>query len=347
MFSQLSAFIAASFAVLAIANPVDLEARGNSCYSGSAYCCTSSQYASSSEVGQVLGWLGIPIPSSNTLVGFTCSPITVGGTGTGPPTKVGSAFTDSDSSTCFGNTHLRDLKCYAALSHIGTAGVVEGVLKTFPLWTDKGDFDHFQHVQALGKENETMGIVFYSALKYGVQDREAALEKSAESTSERDLETVSRHSIPASIDRGFKMWCLCIALVVTFMMVMALLDFPPALLDSIPGRTSISAVFAPSRVIILNLSLYQFQHSEACWWILSSYHELTGRPEMVLMCATGLTTIAVLGGVVRFKNVAKRPINVTAVEPLPLPSYLGTEMLCTAQLCAFGLIRMQAVPLRE
>ncbi|KAL4071886.1 fungal hydrophobin-domain-containing protein [Scleroderma yunnanense] len=84
MFFHVSAFIATSFAILAVASPVDLEVRGNSCSSGGTYCCSSYQSVSNYQTSQLLGWLGIPIPTgSNTLVGFTCSPITVGGTGTG------------------------------------------------------------------------------------------------------------------------------------------------------------------------------------------------------------------------------------------------------------------------
>ncbi|KAL4064752.1 fungal hydrophobin-domain-containing protein [Scleroderma yunnanense] len=84
MFFRLSALIATSLAVLAVASPVDLEVRGNSCSSGGVYCCSSSQSVSNTQVSALLGWLGIPIPTgSNTLVSFTCSPITVGGSGTG------------------------------------------------------------------------------------------------------------------------------------------------------------------------------------------------------------------------------------------------------------------------
>ncbi|KIM50289.1 hypothetical protein SCLCIDRAFT_1225181, partial [Scleroderma citrinum Foug A] len=84
MFFQLSTFVVTSLTMLAAASPVELDVRGGSSSCGSnnnVYCCTS--YQSASSVSEVLGWLGIPIPSSDTQVGFTCSPITVGGTGTG------------------------------------------------------------------------------------------------------------------------------------------------------------------------------------------------------------------------------------------------------------------------
>ncbi|KIM63256.1 hypothetical protein SCLCIDRAFT_1214360 [Scleroderma citrinum Foug A] len=84
MFFQLSTFVVTSLAMLAAASPVELDVRGgsSSCGSGNnVYCCSS--YQSASSASQVLGWLGIPVPSSESQVGFSCSPVTVGGTGTG------------------------------------------------------------------------------------------------------------------------------------------------------------------------------------------------------------------------------------------------------------------------
>ncbi|KIM63241.1 hypothetical protein SCLCIDRAFT_24373 [Scleroderma citrinum Foug A] len=83
MFFQLSAFVVTSLAMLAAASPVELDVRGGGCGSGNnVYCCTS--YQSASSVSEALGWMGISVPSSSvSQVGFTCSPVTVGGSGTG------------------------------------------------------------------------------------------------------------------------------------------------------------------------------------------------------------------------------------------------------------------------
>ncbi|KIM60382.1 hypothetical protein SCLCIDRAFT_1216837 [Scleroderma citrinum Foug A] len=72
--------------MLAAASPVELDMYGGSIITcaglnNDVYCCSS--YQSASNASEILGWLGIPIPSSDTQVGFTCSPITVGGTSTG------------------------------------------------------------------------------------------------------------------------------------------------------------------------------------------------------------------------------------------------------------------------
>ncbi|KAG6331643.1 hypothetical protein ID866_7444 [Astraeus odoratus] len=81
MFYRLSAIVAASFAVLTVANPLEVRGGTKECNTGELYCCESTQSASVYS-GLFSVW-GIPAPSSSSLVGFTCSPVTVGAVGTG------------------------------------------------------------------------------------------------------------------------------------------------------------------------------------------------------------------------------------------------------------------------
>ncbi|KAG6331668.1 hypothetical protein ID866_7422 [Astraeus odoratus] len=83
MFYRLSAIIAASFAVLTVANPLEVRASTSECNTGGIYCCQSTQSVSWSDYSSLWSVWGISAPASNSLVGFTCSPVTVGGTGTG------------------------------------------------------------------------------------------------------------------------------------------------------------------------------------------------------------------------------------------------------------------------
>jgi hypothetical protein len=53
----------------------------NQCNTGTLQCCNSVQTAGSDAVSKLLGLLGIVVGDVNALVGVTCSPITVIGTG--------------------------------------------------------------------------------------------------------------------------------------------------------------------------------------------------------------------------------------------------------------------------
>ncbi|KAG1716070.1 hypothetical protein ID866_1096 [Astraeus odoratus] len=81
MFSHFSAIIAVSFAVLIVANPIEVRTGTSECNTGEVYCCDNTQ-DSSIYTGLFPLW-GIPTPSSSSLVGISCSPITADGTGTG------------------------------------------------------------------------------------------------------------------------------------------------------------------------------------------------------------------------------------------------------------------------
>ncbi|KAG6334612.1 hypothetical protein ID866_4473 [Astraeus odoratus] len=83
MFYHLSAIVAATFAVLTVANPVEVRASTSECNTGGLYCCESTQYVSRLGLRGLWSVWGIPAPSSSSLVGFTCSPITAVGAGTG------------------------------------------------------------------------------------------------------------------------------------------------------------------------------------------------------------------------------------------------------------------------
>ncbi|KAF8806920.1 hydrophobin-263 [Phlegmacium glaucopus] len=52
------------------------------CDSGSLQCCNSTAYATDPAVSTLLGLLGINVGSVTGLVGVTCSPITIGISGT-------------------------------------------------------------------------------------------------------------------------------------------------------------------------------------------------------------------------------------------------------------------------
>ncbi|KAI6144925.1 hydrophobin 2 [Pisolithus tinctorius] len=99
MFPRLAVVIAASFAVLAAATPV--EVRGDSgdsqCNGGTINCCNSVQDASSSSVTSLLGLLGLSAGSITGQVGLNCSPLTVIGVGSG-------ASCTSQTVCCTGNS---------------------------------------------------------------------------------------------------------------------------------------------------------------------------------------------------------------------------------------------------
>ncbi|KAG6331644.1 hypothetical protein ID866_7445 [Astraeus odoratus] len=85
MFYLLSAVYAACFAVLTVANPIEVRGGTSECNTGGIYCCQSTQSVSLLDFHytSIFSMWGIPAPSSSSLVGFTCSPITVGAVGTG------------------------------------------------------------------------------------------------------------------------------------------------------------------------------------------------------------------------------------------------------------------------
>ncbi|KAF9220574.1 fungal hydrophobin [Gyrodon lividus] len=82
MFSRLSAIVAASFAVLAVATP-HVSRSDSQCNTGSLQCCDSLQDADSGVVTALAGLLGIVLGDLTGQVGVTCTPITVIGTGSG------------------------------------------------------------------------------------------------------------------------------------------------------------------------------------------------------------------------------------------------------------------------
>ncbi|KAN0094582.1 Fungal hydrophobin domain containing protein [Tylopilus felleus] len=79
-------FSVVALAGVASAVPSALKIRGgssSSCDTGSIQCCDSTQSSDTQIIGELFGFLGLPLPPAGTQVGFTCSPITVGGTGSG------------------------------------------------------------------------------------------------------------------------------------------------------------------------------------------------------------------------------------------------------------------------
>ncbi|KAN0094576.1 Fungal hydrophobin domain containing protein [Tylopilus felleus] len=88
MFIRASTIIFSVVALAGIASavPSALKVRGgssSSCDTGSIQCCDSTQSSDTQIIGELFGFLGLPLPPAGTQVGFTCSPITVGGTGSG------------------------------------------------------------------------------------------------------------------------------------------------------------------------------------------------------------------------------------------------------------------------
>ncbi|KAG6327477.1 hypothetical protein ID866_11612 [Astraeus odoratus] len=85
MFYRLSAIVVASLAVLTAANPIEVRSGTGECNTGGMYCCQSTQSVSWLDLrkANIFGIFGITPPSSGSLVGFTCSPISVGASGTG------------------------------------------------------------------------------------------------------------------------------------------------------------------------------------------------------------------------------------------------------------------------
>lgn len=53
----------------------------NQCNTGSTLCCQSSGQATDPTISKLLGLLGVVVQDVTTLVGVTCSPITVVGAG--------------------------------------------------------------------------------------------------------------------------------------------------------------------------------------------------------------------------------------------------------------------------
>ncbi|KAH7919097.1 fungal hydrophobin [Leucogyrophana mollusca] len=69
-------------AVLAVATPTG--GATNSCNTGSASCCDTTSQVGFVPCGRtgILGLLGLNVGSITGLIGFTCSPLTIIGTGT-------------------------------------------------------------------------------------------------------------------------------------------------------------------------------------------------------------------------------------------------------------------------
>lgn len=103
MFSRLVAFTTLALPLLAVATPVELQAR-QSCSTGSLQCCDSTVsvsihrvswkdapiltgrahlQANSAEANVLLGLLGIVLGDITGLIGLNCSPLTVVGVGSG------------------------------------------------------------------------------------------------------------------------------------------------------------------------------------------------------------------------------------------------------------------------
>ncbi|KAF8558625.1 fungal hydrophobin [Imleria badia] len=77
-------FSVVALAGVATALPNALEVRQVSeCNTGSIQCCSSTIDSSTTFIDELFGYLGLPPPAGGTQVGFTCSPITVGGSGSG------------------------------------------------------------------------------------------------------------------------------------------------------------------------------------------------------------------------------------------------------------------------
>ncbi|KAN0094593.1 Fungal hydrophobin domain containing protein [Tylopilus felleus] len=78
-------FSVVALAGIASALPSALKVRSSSseCDTGSIQCCNSVQSSDTEVIDELFGFLGLPLPAAGTQVGFTCSPITVGGTSSG------------------------------------------------------------------------------------------------------------------------------------------------------------------------------------------------------------------------------------------------------------------------
>ncbi|KAF8555202.1 hydrophobin [Imleria badia] len=77
-------FFVVALAGFAIAAPAILDIRQvTECNTGSIQCCNSAIDSSASLINELFGLLGLPMPAGGTQVGFTCSPITIGGQGSG------------------------------------------------------------------------------------------------------------------------------------------------------------------------------------------------------------------------------------------------------------------------
>ncbi|KAK7696115.1 hypothetical protein QCA50_000758 [Cerrena zonata] len=84
MFSRVATFAILPFALLAVATPAHLEARNDapsSCDTGPIQCCQSTATAGSKTGSALLDAIGVVVQDLNVLLGITCSPISVIGTG--------------------------------------------------------------------------------------------------------------------------------------------------------------------------------------------------------------------------------------------------------------------------
>nr|VWP01544.1 Endopolygalacturonase (Polygalacturonase) [Ganoderma boninense] len=66
-----------ALAVLAAATPAPAPAGGQSCSTGSIQCCNSVQAANSPAAAALLASIGVVVQDLTTLIGITCSPISV------------------------------------------------------------------------------------------------------------------------------------------------------------------------------------------------------------------------------------------------------------------------------
>ncbi|PPR04694.1 hypothetical protein CVT26_015019 [Gymnopilus dilepis] len=83
-FKALTAFSLAAILAAATAapnSPPPPPPPANQCTTGSLECCSSTGTASDPVISTLLGLLGIDVSDITALVGVTCSPITVIGTG--------------------------------------------------------------------------------------------------------------------------------------------------------------------------------------------------------------------------------------------------------------------------
>ncbi|KAF8548511.1 hydrophobin [Imleria badia] len=84
MFIRASTVILSVVALAGVATALNLDVRQvNECDTGSIQCCSSTIDSSTTFIDELFGYLGLPPPAGGTQVGFTCSPITVGGSGSG------------------------------------------------------------------------------------------------------------------------------------------------------------------------------------------------------------------------------------------------------------------------
>ncbi|KAI0682238.1 fungal hydrophobin [Earliella scabrosa] len=83
LFTRAVAVAALGLPLLAAATPIELEARQQSCSTGSIQCCQQTVDSKSASGGLILGLLGILLGDVTALLGLNCSPITVIGVGTG------------------------------------------------------------------------------------------------------------------------------------------------------------------------------------------------------------------------------------------------------------------------